>query len=162
MQDLEREIRKHQALYDRGRPEISDAEFDALTAALAAVQPASETLSEMGSAVTETKATHARPMLSLEKAYSDAELETWQSKRGSSWLVEPKLDGISVALRYDGRGYLSSAVTRGDGEVGDVITHNVKVLMSVPRRILLRSSFTVTGFWKMLRRKNIFWRNSFL
>lgn len=140
MHEVEKEVRKHQRLYDLGTPELSDASFDELVQQLQSLDPSNAFFSEVGHAVTETKLEHSRPMLSLEKAYTDAELEQWQSRSNArAWVVEPKLDGISAALRYDGLGRLSVALTRGDGQVGDVITHNVALLSSVPKRILHRN-----------------------
>lgn len=140
MHEVEKEVRKHQRLYDLGTPELSDASFDGLVQQLQSLDPSNAFFSEVGHAVTETKLEHSRPMLSLEKAYTDAELEQWQSRSSArAWVVEPKLDGISAALRYDGLGRLAVALSRGDGQVGDVITHNVALLSSVPKRILLRN-----------------------
>ena len=75
---------------------------------------------------------HARPMLSLDKCYEDADLVSWAEKFAGSVLVTPKMDGIAASLRYDAQGKLTLAATRGDGRVGEDITANVRTIAGVP------------------------------
>jgi len=122
-------IRYHNRRYwELGEPEITDARYDELVRALAAVAPDHELLSEISSPAVESsgKVRHAEPMLSLDKAYSLEELLAWLDKfrrsPGEELLVEPKYDGISV--NYDGR-VLS---TRGDGEVGENVSDKIPLI----------------------------------
>ena len=78
---------------------------------------------------------HALPMLSLENAFSDEDVGVFFNKIGNVELVaEPKLDGIAVSLRYVDS-VLVSAATRGDGMVGEDITHNVKAIKAIPLKL---------------------------
>lgn len=84
------------------------------------------------------KRAHLVPMLSLENSYDEADLRDWDRKAKElsgleliSYCVEPKFDGASVSLLYE-RNMLVAGTTRGDGEVGDDITPNVKQIRSVP------------------------------
>jgi DNA ligase (NAD+) len=135
--ELERLIRKHQALYYNGQPEISDAEFDALWDELAAIDPDSEVLAEVGadSADGWPKARHLIPMGSQEKASSPEEFLAWCGKtEHPEYIVQYKLDGASLELQYEG-GVLVRAVTRGDGQVGDDITPNAARMAGVAARL---------------------------
>src|SRR6185503_4146898 len=82
------------------------------------------------------------PMLSLEKAYSTEHIAAWVASmerdlgRSMLWsfTVEPKVDGDSLELVYE-RGALTLAATRGDGRVGENVTHTVKTIRGLPRRL---------------------------
>ncbi|MHB1455317.1 MAG: NAD-dependent DNA ligase LigA [Armatimonadota bacterium] len=87
------------------------------------------------------KITHGTPCLSLENAMDETELRSWDTKikkqfrmSGSSevgYIVEPKLDGLSVSVTYE-NGILTRAATRGDGAVGEDVTANIRTLRTVP------------------------------
>ncbi|MCX8108289.1 MAG: NAD-dependent DNA ligase LigA, partial [Verrucomicrobiae bacterium] len=86
---------------------------------------------------------HAVPMLSLDNTYSTNEVREFINRvqkllpaEKLEWVVEPKVDGVAVSLRYED-GLLTTAATRGDGTVGDDITANLKTIRSVPLRIEL-------------------------
>ena len=128
-EELAELIRYHNRRYwEQGEPEISDARYDELVRALAAVAPEHELLTEISSPAVESsgKVRHREPMLSLDKAYSLEELLAWLDKfrrsPGEELLVEPKYDGISV--NYDGK-VLS---TRGDGEVGENVSDKIPLI----------------------------------
>jgi len=152
---LAREIAKHNRLYHtQDAPEISDAEFDALVRennALEAqfphlVRPDSPNR-QVGAAPAGhlSKVTHARPMLSLENAFADEDVEEFvKAQRRFLNLpedeavvltAEPKIDGLSCSLRYE-QGVLVLAATRGDGQVGEDVTANVRTISDIPQRIL--------------------------
>lgn len=88
------------------------------------------------------KETHKRPMLSLDKTKEIAELEAFlKDKEGVlSW----KLDGLTVVLTYD-NGELKKAVTRGNGEIGEVITNNAKVFKNIPLQISFKGELVIRG-----------------
>ena len=146
--------------YQQNRPAISDLEYDFLrkdleilearhpeiVAALAAatlVAAASPT-QRVGDDRTAGFATarHLSPMLRLENTYSRAELEAFDARLNRAlelsaeanldYVVEPKIDGVSVSVVYE-NGRLARAVTRGDGEEGDVVTDNFLMIAGVPR-----------------------------
>lgn len=120
--ELEGEIRRHQMLYDRGVPEISDAAFDSLVRRLTKLAPDSVVLTELGKPLTNEKIRHTVPMLSLQKVYDTGPLKRWHKNALSGkMVVQPKYDGVALSLTYvDGR--LTQAATRGDGEYGDDVT----------------------------------------
>jgi DNA ligase (NAD+) len=164
LEDLRRQIRLHEErYYVLNDPLISDAEFDHLVKALEALEaehpelitPDSPTQRVAGRPVEgfET-AEHAEPMLSLDNAYSEAELREFDDRvrKGSAaaaavaYVAELKIDGLSIALTYeDGR--LVRGVTRGDGSRGDDVTSNVRTIRAVPLRLSGRVSgrFEVRG-----------------
>ena len=88
------------------------------------------------------KETHDKPMLSLSKTKSRDELADWLSDREG--LLSWKLDGLTVVLTYE-NGELSKAVTRGNGEVGEVITPNAKTFINVPLKISFKEKLVIRG-----------------
>lgn len=88
------------------------------------------------------KETHPSRMLSLDKTKSREELRDWLGAREG--LLSWKLDGLTVVLTYEG-GALTKAVTRGNGEVGEVITANAKTFVNLPVRISHRGSLVLRG-----------------
>lgn len=134
-------------------PIISDAEYDALWRELVSLEvehpelltPDSPTQRVPGaSAVGFTKVRHPAPILSLSNAFTPEELVAWrdrfmkllpQEERSKvAYVVEPKIDGLSVVLTYD-VGRLVLGATRGDGEVGEDITANLRTVRAAPLRI---------------------------
>ncbi|EGV00027.1 DNA ligase (NAD(+)) [Mycoplasmopsis columbina SF7] len=98
-----------------------------------------------------TKVEHKYPMLSLNKAYSYDEILKFISNLEKivpleqiQFSLEPKIDGLSVALHYQ-NGYLVQALTRGDGSVGEDITENVKTIISIPKVIDLVDKIEIRG-----------------
>ncbi|MFZ4766001.1 MAG: NAD-dependent DNA ligase LigA [Roseimicrobium sp.] len=148
---LRREIERHNQLYyQHAQPEITDAQFDALLRELQdleasypdLVTPHSPT-QRVGGAPLEgfSQITHRVPMMSLDNTYSEGEMREFvqrlQKGLGRERVlctVEPKVDGVAVAVRYEG-GVLAYAATRGDGRVGDDITQNIKTIHALPLRL---------------------------
>jgi len=149
-------IRHHEErYYVLAAPEISDAQFDALVQELRAIErdhpdlvTADSPTQRVGGRPAEGSATveHATPMLSLDNAYSDDDLEAFDERvrRGLAeagedvpavpYVAELKIDGLSIALVYqDGR--LERGVTRGDGTRGEDVTANVRTIRAVPLRL---------------------------
>ena len=83
---------------------------------------------------------HAERMLSLDNVFSPDELREWMAKtqaaagREVGWLTELKIDGLAINLRYEA-GVLTSAATRGDGRVGEIVTENALRVSGIPRRL---------------------------
>ena len=146
---LETEIRRHNRLYwEDNAPEIADYDYDRLTRRLRELAPDSPVLQEIGgakptvaeealeAAVAAGEAVeHDPPMLSLDKCYSEKELGSWAGKIEGDFMATPKMDGVAAAIRYDARGRLSLAATRGSGRVGENITGNVRRIKDVPQTI---------------------------
>ncbi len=127
---LRAEIARHDDLYfKKAAPEISDAEYDALKREMRALEKnVVQVVGDDRSGEWPTYR-HRERMLSLEKAYTEAELRAFlknvEGKVGEMvWVVEPKFDGLAISVTYE-RGKLVRAVTRGNGKEGDDVTANV-------------------------------------
>jgi len=148
--DLRAQIAHHDALYfQKAKPEITDAAYDALKRELRTLEkafPAEATAVAQPPAIAEdhtegfAKAVHRVPMLSLEKAYTEAELRAFCAKVASTFghpaifVVEPKIDGLSVSATYE-HGRFVRASTRGNGHEGDDITANARMIRSLPHEL---------------------------
>jgi len=148
---LREKIRHHEyRYYVLDDPEITDAEFDKLMDELkrleaetpALISPDSPT-QRVGGKPREgfVKAKHSSPMLSLDNAYTEEELRDWErrvheltGRNDIEYMCELKLDGMSLALVYRGA-QLEHGITRGDGNIGEDVTLNVRTVRSVPLSI---------------------------
>ena len=153
-------LTRYKAAYYNDSPLVSDAAYDALEDQLRALDPKHPFFATVGSpvgAVTEwEKAKHAMPMGSLNKAVTEEEFRKWAARCdelavaqklkpiSGNLLVTEKLDGLSLAVTYE-RGELKSAITRGDGEVGERITPNAARMKGVPKKLKEKVSLTVRG-----------------
>lgn len=152
--ELRRIVRYHQhRYYVLDDPEISDAEFDRLFLELQKLEvthpelrlPDSPTR-RVGGAISDSfeKVRHPIPILSLANAFSDVDLHNWRNRLhrlldedGRSelaYVVEPKFDGLTVVLQYE-EGLFHLGATRGNGEVGENVTPNLRTVTSLPLRI---------------------------
>ncbi len=141
------------AYFQADRPEISDAEYDALKRRYLAIEMAfpdlkrTDSLSEkVGAAPVEgfRKVTHRVPMLSLGNAFHDEDVEEFVARAQKfferepdldlSFTAEPKIDGLSASLRYENGQFVQGA-TRGDGTVGEDITANLRTIGEIPDRL---------------------------
>ena len=161
VEELRSEIRRHERLYYAdGRPELTDVEFDRMMSELADLErlhpdlaaPDSPTR-RVGGEPAEGFATvaHALPMLSLENAYSWEEAEAWRARvvralgeEPGGYVAELKIDGLSIALRYE-KGVLVRGATRGDGFRGEDVTDNVRTIRSIPLRIAETETLEARG-----------------
>jgi DNA ligase (NAD+) len=137
-EELETQIRHHNRLYwEQNAPEISDYDYDRLVVRLRQIAPESPVLDDLGDSSERLgePVQHQRPMLSLDKCYSEPELNDWAEKISGEFLVMPKFDGIACSLRYDEQGRLTLAATRGSGVVGDDVTVNARTIKDVPSKI---------------------------
>ncbi|SEH34132.1 DNA ligase (NAD+) [Methylobacterium sp. 275MFSha3.1] len=136
--------------YQEDAPEISDAEYDRLRRRLEDIEARFPDLAGTGAASTSVgakpsekfaKVRHAVPMLSLGNAFDDAEVAEfvarvrrflgWPDDAPLAFTAEPKIDGLSLSLRYV-NGRLDTAATRGDGEVGENVTANARTVQDIP------------------------------
>ena len=148
---LRAEIERHNRLYyTDAKPEISDQQFDALLRELQEIEAAHPELitpdsptQRVGGAPIEgfQQIRHTVPMMSLDNTYSEADLISFYQRlqkglaRDSiECVIEPKIDGVAISIRYED-GVLKHAATRGDGQLGDDVTANVKTIRSVPLRL---------------------------
>src|SRR5512138_2882200 len=151
MEKLRAEIRRHDHLYHvLDQPEISDAEYDGLMRRLRELEEQNPELvtpdsptQRVGGKPREgfVKVRHSAPMLSLDNALNESELRDFDRRvrellRGApySYVAELKLDGLSMAVHYEG-GMLRRAITRGDGSEGEDVTENARTIRVLPLRI---------------------------
>ena len=148
IQHLRRLIAKHEELYRRqNAPEISDFEFDELVARLGKLEAKYQEHAGPELGIGDDRAEgfqqrdHREPMLSLDNTYDEGDFrafgERLQKALGTSevdFVVEPKVDGVALSLTYE-RGRFVRAVTRGNGNRGDDVTHNIALIESLPREL---------------------------
>ncbi len=144
--DIEQKLRDASAsYYNSDQPVMSDAEFDELRDQLEELDPKNLFLAEVGAETDSAlqKVSHTIPMGSLKKINKRSEFDTWLntvSKTVSDLelSISCKLDGISVELVYD-KGRFIQAITRGNGEVGEDVTHTIKNAIGFPKTIDLKT-----------------------
>jgi DNA ligase (NAD+) len=150
--ELRRQVREaNWRYYTLSRPTLSDAEYDALFHELKRLEEAHPELASADSPTQRVgapveavaKVEHREPMLSLDNAFSEDDLREWVASLASYLKVgefegalvgEPKVDGVSIEVIYE-NGVLSQASTRGDGWVGEDVTHSVRTLHALPARL---------------------------
>lgn len=151
MKELVGKLREaSKAYYAQDREIMSNLEYDRLCDELAALEQetgmvlaGSPTVSVGYEAVDELpKEAHESPMLSLGKTKDREELKSWLGDKEG--LLSWKLDGLTIVLTYQ-NGELLKAVTRGNGEVGEVITNNAKVFQNIPFRIRYQGELVLRG-----------------
>ena len=158
LERLAAEIAHHDALYYReDAPKISDADYDALRARNLRIEERFPHLVRddspslrVGAAPVETfsKIVHAMPMLSLGNVFDDEGVRDFLDRvcrflgldtaEGLAFTAEPKIDGLSIMLRYE-NGKLVQGATRGDGYQGENVTANVRTIHDIPKTIKARS-----------------------
>ncbi len=151
---LAKEIAEHDRRYHGDdAPTISDAEYDALRIRNAEIEARFPELVRQDSPSLKVGAVpsgtfgpvvHARPMLSLDNAFSDDDVRdfvasvrrflAWPPEQEIVFTAEPKIDGLSMSLRYE-RGRLVTAATRGDGTTGENVTANIRTIREIPERL---------------------------
>jgi DNA ligase (NAD+) len=151
------ELEQHDRLYyQEDAPKISDAEYDGLRRRFNAIEArfpefvtAESPSQKIGAAPSGRfrKVRHAVPMLSLDNAFAEADVRDFVGRiarflklndDGIDFSAEPKIDGLSMSLRYEG-GELVTAATRGDGAEGEDVTANIRTLEDVPKKLKGRS-----------------------
>jgi DNA ligase (NAD+) len=159
--DLRQQIRRHDHLYYvAATPALSDYDYDQLYRQLQQLEtdfpdlvtPDSPTQRVGGAPLKEFQSVrHAVPMLSLEKSDTlealkkfAADLQKQLPGERIEYVLEPKVDGVSISVRYE-NGLLVQAATRGDGQTGDDITANVKTIKAIPLRLPQPVTLEVRG-----------------
>ena len=151
VEDLRTRIRHHDHLYYiEANPEISDLEYDKLLAELKRLEEEHPSLRSLDSPTQRVgdapvdyleQIQHRIPMLSIDNTYSPEELQAYLERtekllngEAVQWVMEYKIDGVAASIRYE-QGRMTLALTRGNGEVGDDITHNVRTIRDLPLRM---------------------------
>ncbi|MFM9370662.1 NAD-dependent DNA ligase LigA [Streptomyces sp. Da 82-17] len=153
-----RAVRAAAAYYDNGSSALDDEAYDRLVREIAAyearhpdeVLPDSPSGKVAGGAV-EGDVPHTVPMLSLDNAFSDEEFSTWAAslerrigRPVAAWNVQPKLDGLAIAARYE-QGRLTRLITRGDGTAGEDVSHAVGTIEGLPAQLTEPVTVEVRG-----------------
>lgn len=151
IQELRDQIRYHdRKYYVEASPEISDLEYDRLMKELQRLESEHPELISPDSPTQRIgdepvdhleQVAHRRPMMSIDNTYSVDELRAWVARTTKllagepvEWVVELKVDGVAVSLVYEDH-LLARAITRGNGQVGDDVTHNVRTIEEIPLRL---------------------------
>lgn len=165
-------------------PVVSDGEYDALLRELAGLEAAHPKLAvadsptqRVGGGVAEkfAKVRHPQPILSLANAFGAADVAAWFARivkldervAGSAFVVEPKIDGLTVVLHY-ADGIFVLGATRGDGETGEDITANLRTVRALPLRLPVAANATLKAPHRLVVRGEAFfptaafetWNNS--
>jgi DNA ligase (NAD+) len=148
---LRDEIREHdRRYYTDASPTISDREYDALLERLRGLEEERPDLATEDSPTRRVGGSpiegfehvrHSTPMLSIDNTYDEDQLLEFDRRvakgldgEAFDYVVDPKIDGVAIALRYES-GMLTQAATRGDGAVGDDVTHTARTIRSIPLRL---------------------------
>jgi DNA ligase (NAD+) len=135
--------RYKETYYQKDESLVSDKEYDELEKELRKLEKqhpeyvSDSPAEKVGASASELFAahTHIERMLSLDNAFSQEDFQAWSDRVGGGpFLCEPKIDGLALSLTYK-KGELVSAATRGDGEVGEDVTANVRTIASVPQKL---------------------------
>lgn len=176
--ELRQQIHEHNHRYFvLGSPIITDGEFDAMVRELRAIEDANPDLitpdsptqrvgSDVGGDL--PKVTHPAPILSLGNALTIEEVYAWRDRIAKlltpdtvlSYVVEPKFDGLTIVLTYE-NGVLVRAATRGNGEVGDDVTANVRTVNTIPLRIPVRPNGPIPPSYLVVRGEVLFHKADF-
>ena len=172
---LASEIAGHDRRYHaEDAPTISDAEYDALRRRNAEIElrfpelvRADSPTQKVGAAPSGAFAqvTHSKPMLSLDNAFSDEDVRdfvasvrrflAWPADQELVFTAEPKIDGLSMSLRYENR-TLVTAATRGDGVTGENVTANIRTIAEIPHRLPADAPDTVDVRGEVYMRRDDF------
>lgn len=167
LKQLQKEIAKHSELYHTlDAPEISDEAYDALVKELLAIEEEFPTLKKDDSVSQKVggkildgfqKVKHVVPQWSYDNIFDFTELRAWEEKvkrfiekegglkdETLDYIVELKIDGLKVVLTYDDGNFVLGA-TRGDGEVGEDITENLRVVNNIPTHVVDKRNFVAIG-----------------
>lgn len=136
--------------YDKGKPYMSDSEWDKIYYELKDIEkktgiiyPDSPTQTIHYNVVNNLKkVTHNHPMLSLQKTKDIEDIKEFIGRK--AWIAMAKMDGLTCSLRYE-NGELVSAETRGNGIIGEDVTHNAKVIPSIPQKIPYEKELIIDG-----------------
>ncbi|MCL2006096.1 MAG: NAD-dependent DNA ligase LigA [Planctomycetaceae bacterium] len=160
LESLRQQIREYDQQYRQGKPLISDAEYDRLFQELKRLEqqgrepiPVDSPTQQVGDAPispSEKRVRHNMPMLSIENSYNIDELREFGKRVKKSldneptWTVELKIDGVAISLIYE-NGSLIQGLTRGNGIEGDDISHNLHMVIDIPKTIANKNRIEVRG-----------------
>ena len=151
---LREEVRKHDILYDENRPIITDSEYDELYMELEKLEREHPEFYDANSPTQKIivstmdkleKKAHSVPMLSQDKVTTVEGIKEFLKRvKKDKVLVQQKLDGLTVVIKYN-KGRMFEAITRGNGEIGEVVTHTVKCFSNLPKVIPFKGYLEIRG-----------------
>ena len=147
--------------YEYDSPIVSDAQYDGLYITLVNLEKKypqfirkDSPTQKVGGRINNKfkKVKHNFPMLSLGNAFNIDDIikfdqqvkDKLNSKKDIDYVLEYKIDGVSISLRYD-NGFLIQGITRGDGEIGEDVTHNILEIKSIPKKINFKEPIEIRG-----------------
>lgn len=144
IRDLAEQVMLHKQLYYRGEPSISDHEYDRLEMELQKLDPQHPALEFVGEQIDSKseKIAHDTPMLSLEKTYSEDDLQAWVGDNAVIGMY--KIDGNSLSLIYED-GKLVCAKTRGNGRIGEKVTDKIMWVDEIPKHLATEGKVEIRG-----------------
>ena len=148
-------VKRHNHLYyTLGTTEITDEEYDRLKEELERLDPRNPLLAQVGAEAREDtkKIEHPLELLSLDKTNTYDEVVRW-AKDMDDFVVQPKLDGLAVSIRYE-EGRYRYAATRGDGRVGEDITENARFIADIPANLNVNATCFIRG--EIYMRRSVF------
>ncbi|MEC3272621.1 NAD-dependent DNA ligase LigA [Bacillus thuringiensis] len=151
IKQLREEVMKHDLLYDEGTPIITDSEYDQMYYELVSLEEKHPEFSDENSPTKRIysvvvdslkKVKHSTPMLSQDKGHTEEDIVKFANKSDDEIIVGDKEDGLTIVLKYN-NGIYYEASTRGDGYIGEDVTHTVRTITNLPKKISFKGYLEV-------------------
>lgn len=148
---LREEVMKHDLLYDEGTPIITDSEYDQMYYELVSLEEKHPEFADENSPTKRIysvvvdslkKVKHSTPMLSQDKGHTEEDIVKFANKSDDEIIVGDKEDGLTIVLKYN-NGIYYEASTRGDGYIGEDVTHTVRTITNLPKKISFKGYLEV-------------------
>lgn len=151
IKQLREEVMKHDMLYDAGNPIITDSEYDQMYYDLVSLEEKHPEFADENSPTKRIysvvvdslkKVKHSTPMLSQDKGHTEEDIVKFANKSDDEIIVGDKEDGLTIVLKYN-NGIYYEASTRGDGYIGEDVTHTVRTITNLPKKISFKGYLEV-------------------
>ncbi|MFE8095485.1 DNA ligase LigA-related protein, partial [Bacillus toyonensis] len=151
IKQLREEIMKHDLLYDEGTPIITDSEYDQMYYELVSLEERHPEFADENSPTKRIysvvvdslkKVKHSTPMLSQDKGHTEEDIVKFANKSDDEIIAGDKEDGLTIVLKYN-NGIYYEASTRGDGYIGEDVTHTVRTITNLPKKISFKGYLEV-------------------
>lgn len=151
IKQLREEVMKHDLLYDEGTPIITDSEYDQMYYELVSLEEKHPEFADENSPTKRIysvvvdslkKVKHSTPMLSQDKGHTEEDIVKFANKSDDEIIVGDKEDGLTIVLKYN-NGIYYEASTRGDGYIGEDVTHTVRTITNLPKKISFKGYLEV-------------------
>lgn len=151
IKQLREEVMKHDLLYDEGTPIITDSEYDQMYYELVSLEEKHPEFADKNSPTKRIysvvvdslkKVKHSTPMLSQDKGHTEEDIVKFANKSDDEIIAGDKEDGLTIVLKYN-NGIYYEASTRGDGYIGEDVTHTVRTIRNLPKKISFKGYLEV-------------------